>query len=37
LRGAPPSTLALLGLWQAANLAGFAWEAGVDAVSRRRG
>ena len=36
-RGLDPRTLALLGLWQAANAAGFAWEAGADAVSRLRG
>jgi len=37
VRGLDPRTLALLGLWQAANAAGFAWEAGADAVSRLRG
>ena len=37
VRGQPPRTLALLGLWQAANAAGFAYEAAAGAASRLRG
>ncbi len=37
LRGSQASTLALLGVWQAANAAGFVWEAGADVLSRLRG
>jgi GT2 family glycosyltransferase len=36
LRGKPPGTVALLALWQAANAAGFAWEAATDAARRAR-
>ena len=37
VRGQPPRTLALLALWQAANAAGFAYEAAARAASRVRG
>jgi GT2 family glycosyltransferase len=36
LRGRPAETVALLALWQAANAAGFAWEAAADATRRAR-
>lgn len=37
LRGRRPGTVALLALWQAANAAGFAWEAATHAIQRARG